>query len=149
MIYAIILFLILFSSNLLAQEYILEVSGKNERNTININEKLSYSIFVAESQWTDNLGDYGDEFCYGHIKNINQNVDVEIYCENINQNGERFTTVRKRQSTKGGGGGMATYLGGTGKYLKLIGTKCPYGVQHIESSSWYKHKCNLPRDFTK
>ena len=147
MIYIIIFFFVLISNNPLAQDYVFEVSGRNERKTVNINENISYSILTTESQWTDNLGDYGDQFCYGHIKNINQNVDVEVYCENTNQIGEKFTTVRKRQSIKGTGGGVATYLGGTGKYLKLIGLKCAYGVQHIENSSWYTHKCTLPNDF--
>ena len=31
----------------------------------------------------------------------------------------------------------------TGKYKKMIGIKCPYGVQYREDAVWYTHKCKL------
>ena len=32
---------------------------------------------------------------------------------------------------------------GTGKYKKMVGIKCPYGVQYHEDIVWYTHKCKL------
>ena len=40
-------------------------------------------------------------------------------------------------------GGINTYVAGTGKYKKMIGIKCPYGVQYHEDAVWYTHKCKL------
>ena len=65
-------------------------------------------------------------------------------CISVNQNGEKFWTTRERKSQiEEGGGGINTYTAATGKYKKMIGLKCPYGVQYHQDVVWYTHRCKL------
>ena len=71
-------------------------------------------------------------------------ANVHFRCIASNQNEETFWTTRNRNSVvEEGGGGINTYVAGTGKYEKMIGTKCPYGVQYHEDIVWYTHRCKL------
>lgn len=46
----------------------------------------------------DNIGDYGNERCIGIIKKNKLNSNVEVMCEHINQLGEKFWTLKVRNS---------------------------------------------------
>lgn len=67
-------------------------------------------------------------------------VELEVICENINQNNEIFWNSRIRMSKKGGGVGQVTFLNGTGKYNKIIGLVCPYGINYKKNYAWIKAK---------
>ena len=69
---------------------------------------------------------------------------MHFRCITTNQNGDKFWTTRIRNSEVAeGGGGINTYLTGTGKYKKMIGLKCPYGVKYHQDAVWYTHKFKL------
>ena len=68
-------------------------------------------------------------------------VDLEVYCETINQNNEIFWNSRIRRSDKGGGIGEMTILNATGKYKNLIGLSCPYGITYKDDYAWFRAKC--------
>ena len=91
--------------------------------------------------WDDSNGDYGNEKCLGYVKQINKKVELEVICENINQDDEIFWNSRTRKSDKGAGIGQMKILNGTGKYKKLIGLVCPYGVNYKKHYGWLKAKC--------
>ena len=91
--------------------------------------------------WDDSNGDYGSERCSGYVKQINKKVDLEVYCETINQNNEIFWNSRIRRSDKGGGIGEMTILNATGKYKNLIGLSCPYGITYKDDYAWFRAKC--------
>ena len=48
--------------------------------------------------WDDSNGDYGNEKCSGYLKQQNKKVELEIFCETINQNNEKFWNSRTRKS---------------------------------------------------
>ena len=91
-------------------------------------DHFKFSSYTSEGMWDDNNGDYGNEKCSGYVKQQNKKIELEVICENINQNNEIFWNSRIRKSEKGGGAGKMKILNGTGKYKKLIGLTCPYGV---------------------
>ena len=133
----------LLSLNIYAKDYIFKAYGFSNLETIKVSEEYKFSTYTSEGMWDDSNGDYGNENCFGYVKQINNNVDLEVYCETINQNDEMFWTSRIRKSDKGGGVGKLTILNGTGKYKTLIGLECPYGVTYKNKYAWLRAKCNL------
>ena len=128
-----------------AKEYIFKSYGISKLATIEISKSHKVSSSTYEGLWEDSNGDYGNEKCSGAVKQINKNVDLEIYCETINQRDEIFQNSRVRKSDKGGGVGKMTVLNATGKYKKLIGLVCPYGVNYKNEFAWFRAKCNLKK----
>ena len=142
LLYILILFIFF---NLNAKNYIFESNANNTViNTIRYPDGKEYIHSENSGLWKDSNGDYGNEKCIGVIKKSKNQSKVEVRCEHTNQNNEKFWTLKTRNSElHDSGGGISTYIAGTGKYLKLIGKKCPYGVQYIDSMVWYTQKCKF------
>ena len=132
--------------NVSAKEYIFEAYGISKQETIEISNNFKFSSYTSEGMWDDSNGDYGNEKCSGYVKQINKKVDLEVFCETTNQNDEKFWNSRIRKSDKGGGIGQMTILNGTGKYTKLIGLACPYGVNYKKNHAWLRAKCKMNKD---
>ncbi|MBF95653.1 MAG: hypothetical protein CFH34_01006 [Alphaproteobacteria bacterium MarineAlpha9_Bin4] len=141
----ILIFTIIFVSctSVNSKEYIFEAYGKSNQDTINISDDFKFSSYTSEGMWDDNNGDYGNEICSGYVKQMNKKVELEVFCETINQNNEKFWNSRVRKSDKGGGVGQITILNGTGKYKSLIGLSCPYGINYKNNYAWFRAKCKI------
>ena len=126
-----------------AKEYIFNGYGISKQHTINVSDNFKFSSYTSEGMWDDSNGDYGNEKCSGYVKQINKKIELEVICENINQENETFWNSRIRKSDKGGGIGQMKILNGTGKYKKFIGLVCPYGVNYKNNHAWLKAKCKL------
>ena len=124
-----------------AKEYIFNGYGISKQYTIKVSDKFKFSSYTSEGMWDDSNGDYGNEKCSGYVKQINKKIELEVICENINQDNEIFWNSRIRKSEKGGGAGKMKILNGTGKYKKFIGLTCPYGVNYKKNYAWFKAKC--------
>ena len=129
--------------NMNAKDYIFEGYGISELSTIEISESFKFSAYTSEGMWDDSNGDYGNEKCAGYLKQQNKKVELEIFCETVNQNNEKFWNSRIRKSNKGGGIGKIKFLNGTGKYKKYIGLECPYGIVYQAEHAWFKAKCKI------
>ena len=140
---SIILMSLILIKNMNAKDYIFEGYGISELSTIEISESFKFSAYTSEGMWDDSNGDYGNEKCAGYVKQKNNKVELEVICENINQNNEIFWNSRIRKSEKGGGVGQITFLNGTGKYNKMIGLICPYGINYKKNYAWIKAKCKI------
>ena len=124
----IILFYILFNLELIAKDYVFKAYATSDLNTIDISENEKFSSYTSNGLWDDSDGDYGSEKCSGFVRQSFDEVDLQVYCETVNQNGDIFWNSRIRKSIKGAGAGQMTILNGTGKYRKYIGLICPYGI---------------------
>ncbi len=133
----------LFLTKSYSKEYIFKGYGISNLKTIEVSESFKFSSYRSEGMWDDSNGDYGNEKCVGYVKQKNNNVELEVICENINQNNEIFWNSRIRKSEKGGGVGQITFLNGTGKYTKMIGLICPYGINYKKNYAWIKAKCKI------
>jgi len=129
--------------NIYAKEYVFNGYGISKQNIIKVSDNFKFSSYTSEGMWDDSNGDYGNEKCLGYVKQINKKVELEVICENINQNDEIFWNSRTRKSDKGGGIGQMKILNGTGKYKKIIGKVCPYGVNYKKNYAWLKAKCKI------
>ena len=141
--YRVILMVLFSIGNVNAKEYIFEVYGVSKLSTIEISESFKFSAYTSEGMWDDSNGDYGNEKCSGYLKQQNKKVELEIFCETINQNNEMFWNSRVRKSDKGGGIGKMTIINGTGKYKDIVGLECPYGVNYKKQYGWFRAKCKL------
>ena len=140
---AIILMSLFLVGNVNAKEYIFNGYGISKQNTIEVSDNYKFSSYTSEGMWDDSNGDYGNEKCSGYVKQINKQIELEVICENINQDNEIFWNSRIRKSEKGGGVGKMKILNGTGKYKKLIGITCPYGINYKKNYAWFKAKCKI------
>ena len=140
---AIILMSFFLISNVNAKEYIFNGYGISKQNSIEVSNDYKFSSYTSEGMWDDSNGDYGNEKCSGYVKQINKRIELEVICENINQDNEIFWNSRIRKSEKGGGVGKMKILNGTGKYKKLIGITCPYGINYKKNYAWFKAKCKI------
>ena len=138
---SIILMRFFFFNNVRAKEYIFNGYGISKQYTIKVSDKFKFSSYTSEGMWDDSNGDYGNEKCSGYVKQIKKKIELEVICENVNQENEIFWNSRIRKSDKGGGIGQMEILNGTGKYKKFIGLVCPYGVNYKENYAWLKAKC--------
>ena len=140
---AIILMSFFLISNVNAKEYIFNGYGISKQDAIEVSDNYKFSSYTSEGMWDDSNGDYGNEKCSGYVKQINKQIELEVICENINQDNEIFWNSRIRKSEKGGGVGKMKILNGTGKYKKLIGITCPYGINYKKNYAWFKAKCKI------
>tara|TARA_B100001741_G_C16389007_1_gene521524 strand:+ start:26 stop:466 length:441 start_codon:yes stop_codon:yes gene_type:complete len=138
---SIILMSFFLFNNVRAKEYIFNGYGISKQYTIKVSDKFKFSSYTSEGMWDDSNGDYGNEKCSGYVKQIKKKIELEVICENVNQENEIFWNSRIRKSDKGGGIGQMEILNGTGKYKKFIGLVCPYGVNYKENYAWLKAKC--------
>ena len=140
---SIILMSFFLFNNVRAKEYIFNGYGISKQYSINVSDDYKFSSYTSEGMWDDSNGDYGNEKCSGYVKQINKKIELEVICENINQDNEIFWNSRIRKSEKGGGVGKMKILNGTGKYKKLIGITCPYGINYKKNYAWFKAKCKI------
>ena len=140
---SIILMSLFLVGNANAKEYIFNGYGISKQHTIEVSDNYKFSSYTSEGMWDDSNGDYGNEKCSGYVKQINKQIELEVICENINQDNEIFWNSRIRKSEKGGGVGKMKILNGTGKYKKLIGITCPYGINYKKNYAWFKAKCKI------
>ena len=93
-----ILVLLVFYENVLAEEYSMKSIGKNNFKSITINyEKLT--IVENNFTWIDSLANYGTGFCYGSILNDNDNITLNNFCEFTDGNENKFWSKAQRVSS--------------------------------------------------
>ncbi len=138
----IIFFLILlFTFNIYSTEYSFESRGYSEQKVLSFQDNSKYIHIMTVGWWTDSMGNYGTEKCYGKTEIAANNINLDIFCELIDQNNKVIKVSRKRNSLVGGGVGLNTYLETTDKYNFLKGKKCTYAVTFLKKNFFYKQKC--------
>ena len=138
--------LIIFNTFFLySQEYILESATKLKDNVIKINENYISTTVELESTWTDSYGEYGTAKCNGHILSKNKSETINVYCEQLASNGDKFWTKFTRKSSDISAGiGKVIYLKGEGKYKKLENKECTYAIRYMDKkTNFLKLICKL------
>ena len=143
-----IAFLYFFSFIAVSNEYILEASSKTISKQLKIDENYKYTNIEIDVRWNDSVGEFGIGKCFGNIKTKNDYIILEAFCEAIDSKGDKAFFKINRDKDIEGGTGVSTYLSGTGKYKKLIGSKCVYAVKYYDKEhNFYMHKCKLDYKF--
>ena len=141
------LFLLIFLLPLktFANKYSSESSGKETYNfSIDTKDGYSKQIRKTEGTWTDSLGNYGINTCVGTLTQDNSKLNLDLICENIDQDKEKsWSKLYRKNTIDDSVVGVIEYIDATEKYKFLIGKKCNYALKFYEKSFFFfKHKCN-------
>ena len=141
-VFLMILMLIINPYKLISKEYNLQWYGEIKfTETIKFPDTSIYKIVNSFGFWEDNKGNYGKLNCLGWVKNIKNTELLEVSCEAVDNQFEEFWFILNRNSEKGVGIGIASYIDGTGKYKEFIGKKCPYAINYSQGGFFYKQLC--------
>ena len=93
----------------------------------------------------NNIGNYGNIKCNSLIeKKKSELIFLRVICEISMNDGNKVWSVLERSSSSFKAGvGESTIIDATGKFKRLVGTKCLYAVTKYKSSSFVKEKCKL------
>ena len=132
-----------FIKQIEAKEFTTEVAANVNIDSYELPNKAKYSIYKYTHTWKNSLGDFGKGTCMGSIYRQNEQFFLDIFCEEINQNKEKYwTRVRRGMGDEESGAGNIEYIGGTGKYIDMIGTICKYAVTYFDKElNFSKSKC--------
>ena len=132
-----------FIKQIEAKEFTTEVAANVNIDSYELPNKAKYSIYKDTHTWKNSLGDFGKGTCMGSIYRQNEQFFLDIFCEEINQNKEKYwTRVRRGMGDEESGAGNIEYIGGTGKYIDMIGTTCKYAVTYFDKElNFSKSKC--------
>ena len=142
-----LLFLLIFLLPLktFANKYSSESSGKETYNfSIDTKDGYSKQIRKTEGTWTDSLGNYGINTCVGTLTQDDRKLNLDLICENIDQDKEKsWSKLYRKNTIDDSVVGVIEYIDATEKYRFLIGKKCNYALKFYEKSFFFfKHKCN-------
>ena len=139
---SIIIFIFFNISNSYSESYELEWTGDIEfTKSITYQDKSIFKIVYPTGYWKDSDGNFGNFSCIGWVKNIKDKESLEVNCEALDNENDRFWVILNRNSEIGAGVGATTYIDATGKYEKLINKKCKYAINYFQSGFFYKQVC--------
>ena len=108
--------------------------------SITYQDKSIFKI-VHPTDWKDSDGNFGNFSCIGWVKNIKDKESLEVNCEALDNENDRFWVILNRNSEIGAGVGITTYIDATGKYKKLLNKKCKYAINYFQTGFFYKQLC--------
>ena len=137
-----IIIIFLYISNTYSKSYELEWTGDMEfTKSITYQDKSIFKIVHPTGYWEDSDGNFGNFSCIGWVKNIKDKESLEVNCEALDNENDRFWVILKRNSEIGAGVGTSTYIDATGKYKKLLNKKCKYAINYFQTGFFYKQVC--------
>ena len=113
-------------------------------DNIEYQDKSIYRLVRADGSSEDNEGYYGSLRCTGPNKiSSNNEVELDVYCEAYDNEGDTFGLNLYRSSDMNGGIGTATYIKTSGKYKRFESKKCTYAITYLNDvkKGFYKHIC--------
>ena len=144
-----ILFILLFTSNIVASEYEVEfffTADDRDTDIMNFSDLVTLRQFKGKANWKDDKGGYGVVECMGnHTIFNNKKTLLKMYCKEINQENNNFVIMFDRNSEHFSAGvGKSTYIHAIGKYKKYNKLNCIYAVNSFEGKgSIIKQKCKM------
>ena len=120
-----------------------EFNGTSSSEKINLSDGRTVSHYKNSGNWKDSFGNYGTQKCYGTIL-INSREKIEdwkVFCEGMDQDRNNFVLEYFRNTDMEAGTGSYVFIDGTGKWKKLIGTKCNYAITYLDNAMFNFDKC--------
>ena len=97
--------------------------------------------------WKDSLGDIGTIKGFGKVESLSGEPNLEVYYKFRPMKMEiSCGLIYRRDSTdvQVGGGGISTFLAGTGKFQFLVNYKCRFVARYLDNRNFTVIKCNIP-----
>ena len=147
-----VLFLICFSTQLLAKDYFVDLHAKMVIDEKHYYSKKSYyNILKLDGSFTDSLGNYGNWNALASVELDNGKIKQHFFsAEMIYQNETAIYSQGSRTSEEfEQGTGVFIITSAHNSLNELIGTKCIYGINFFKSTSFTSLKCNISEASTR
>ena len=107
----------------------------------------NYRTINLEGMWKDSLGQIGLLNAFGKVESLSGKPNLEVIGVFTNESGDTMWSLYKRRSTdmEVGGGGVSTFIAGTGRFELLVGYECSFVSRYVESRNFTVQKCNIPK----
>ena len=130
--------LCLLAINSYAVDYSTESSGKETYNfSIDTLGGYSSQIRKTEGTWTDSLGNYGVNTCVGTLVKDKGKLNLDLICENIDQNQQKsWSKLYRKKTIDDSVIGIVEYFEATDKYKFLVGKQCNYALKFYEKGEF-------------
>ena len=101
--------------------------------------------YKNKGTWEDTMGNFGTQSCFGLVllKKNNNIISMEIYCEAIDQDNDKFYSKVTRASSLDAGVGEYVLIDGSGKWSSMIKSKCKYAIKYKEKALFVNSKCKV------
>ena len=145
-LYLFILSCMLFDEAMSKETITFEIIGKSVRSdTINLPSGKKFVSFKHEGGFKSSIAKYGTYFCKGNIFYNEDNLleDMTFICENIDQNGDKFWQIGKRNkgSEMDVAVGESVIFEAEGFWKDFIGIVCTYAVEYLSETIFASVKC--------
>ena len=142
----IIIFIILYSSAILSNDYKIDIHGKivsNEKHKYSDNSY--YSILKIDGTFTDNFSNYGNFNALVNLEIQNSTLKQHFFSAELTyQDGSIFYGQGSRTSKEFEQGTGKLLIKNANKKLKeLVGVKCVYAINFFRSTSFTLTKCKI------
>ena len=142
----IVIFIILYSSTLLSNDYKIDIHGKivsNEKHKYS--ENSYYSILKIDGTFTDSFSNYGNFNALVNLEIENSELKQHFFSTELTfQDGSIFYGQGSRTSKEFEQGTGKLLITNANKKLKeLVGVKCVYAINFFGSTSITLTKCKI------
>ena len=109
-------------------------------------DNRTYRTFSLDGMWKDSLGDIGTIKGFGKVESLSGEPNLEVMAIQTNEGGDKLWGIYRRDSTdvQVGGGGISTFLAGTGKFLFLVNYECKFVARYLQNNNFTVIKCDIP-----
>ena len=144
--------LFVFSSSLISianneniKEWTLKYSGFTSNESFSLEDSSKILHYKNKGTWEDTMGNFGTQSCFGLVllKKNNNIISMEIYCEALDQDNDKFYSKFTRDSTYDAGVGEYVLIDGSGKWSSMIKSKCKYAIKYKEKALFVNSKCKV------
>ena len=143
-------FLIFVNINLVKSEtYSIEAySNSKVTGDTELPNNTNYRTISLEGMWKDSLGQIGLLNAFGKVESLSGKPYLEVIGVFTNESGDTMWNLYKRKSTdvEVGGGGVSTFIAGTGRYEFLVGYECNFVARYLEGRNFTVQKCDIPKE---
>ena len=130
----------------LAEDFLLEFTGKAETKGFSFSDNSSYKLYTSEGYWKSSFGDYGKNSCFGDItKNSLEAINLELICQLQSKDGSiAWQKVTRNSESQKAGVGQVIFFDGTKRLTNLVGVTCTHAVTYVEDAYFVMQKCKAP-----
>ena len=137
-------------SKLFSSELIIDVFGKEEVKTYEIDDNSFFRIITSQSVFKTSTNIYGNSECAGTSEIYNKNAILNFICE-LREGHNKAYYVIKNNNTESSKKDEVTelaidvlFIGGSGRWKNLVGQTCNFVYfEYEERASHAKVKCNI------
>ncbi len=125
------------------KEWTQKYSGFASNESFKLEDSSKILHYKNKGTWEDTMGNFGTQSCFGLVllEKNNNIISMEVYCEALDQDNDKFYTKVTRDSSLDAGVGEYVLIDGNGKWKSMIKSKCKYAIKYKEKALFVTSKC--------